>query len=595
MLDINTNSNDRLFFSQQPNAIATSAFPVNNDLLNRAIDPLNVSSYSAESSLPNPTASSIYQQTQIADFVVADAGVSLSYSAGDAQLKPQSQSASVNTDPLTGTISAAQLNYPDPGNSLSTARNVVGVEKGSLTLTEWVGISDPNDFYRFEINTKSNFSLRLEGLKADADVYLIQDKNSNGVVDSVEYISYSANVGTTPDVINKSNLAPGTYYVQVASWLGNSTNYNLTLSATPALSLPVMPDIPTPNGAFDPYYGYGLVNANAAVSRTLNRSNLFPDVADFGGNNWGLDMINAPAVWNQTITGNGIVVAVVDTGVDYNHPDLDNNIWRNTGEIAGNGIDDDKNGFIDDIRGWDFVSYDNNPMDMDSDGHGTHVAGAIVAERNDFGITGVAYGAKIMPVRVIDTSGGKGNNIAAGIRYAADNKANVINLSSGSDFYPDNEENDAIEYANNKGCVVVMSAGNAGFIQPHYPAINANRWGIAVGSIDLNDRMADTSNRAGSTPLNYVVAPGVDIYSTTPYNTYQNMSGTSMAAPQVAGVAALVLSANPTLTPAQVEYILTTTANRMLWQYSIDLVNWEPLESGQFTCDIGVKKKRIIC
>ena len=207
--------------------------------------------------------------------------------------------------------------------------------------------------------------------------------------------------GTIPDVIDVPNLAPGTYYVQVSSYSG-STNYNLNLSAT---SIPVTPDITTPSGVFNTNYGYGLVNANAAVSRTLNRSSLFPDVPNLGGNNWGRDLINAPEVWNQNITGNGIVVAVVDTGVDYNHPDLDSNIWRNAGEIPGNGIDDDRNGFIDDIRGWDFVSNDNNPMDLDFDGHGTHVAGAIAAERNDFGITGVAYNAKIMPVRVLPAFG----------------------------------------------------------------------------------------------------------------------------------------------------------------------------------------------
>ena len=280
-------------------------------------------------------------------------------------------------------------------------------------------------------------------------------------------------------------------------------------------------------------------------------------------NNWGVDAINAPDVWEQNITGNGIVVAVIDSGVDYTHPDLDSNIWQNAGEIAENGIDDDGNGFIDDIRGWDFVASDNNPMDLDLNGHGTHIAGAIAAERNDFGITGVAYNAKIMPVRVLDASlYGETNNVAAGIRYAADNGANVINLSLGNEFVPSNVVNNAIEYANNKGSVVVMAAGNSGVDQPDYPARNADRLGIAVGSIDINGRMADTSNRAGSTALDYVVAPGVDIYSTTPYNTYDTLTGTSMATPQVAGVAALVLNANPTLTPAQVEHILTTTANR---------------------------------
>ncbi|MEG4203803.1 S8 family serine peptidase [Microcoleus sp. Pol7_A1] len=558
MLDINTNPTDSIYFSQQPNDLATSAFPVKNDLLKRAIDPFKVSSYSAESSLTNLTAFSTDQQTQTADFIVADASAGISYSVSDAQIKPQSQSASASIDPLTGTISASQLNFSDSDNSLLTARNVVGVQNGSISLTEFVGTGDIDDFYRFDTNTNSNFSLRLDGLTADADVRLIQDRNRNGVFDLGESIGSSLESGTIPDVINLSNLAPGTYYVEVSSYLG-STNYNLTISATP---VPVLPDIPTPNGAFNRNYGYGLVNANAAVSSTLNSSTLFPDVPNLSENNWGVDAINAPEVWNHNITGNGIVVAVIDTGVDYNHPDLDSNIWQNPGEIADNGIDDDRNGFIDDIRGWDFLYNDNYPMDLDLYGHGTHIAGSIAAERNDFGITGVAYNAKIMPVRVIDTFGDAyTNNVAAGIRYAADNGANVINLSLGNEFSPSNLMNDAIEYANNKGSVVVIAAGNSGFSEPAYPARNADRWGIAVGSIDINGSMDYDSNRAGSTPLDYVVAPGVDIYSTTPYDTYDILTGTSMATPHVAGVAALVLNANPTLTPAQVEYILTTTAN----------------------------------
>ena len=567
MLDITTNPNDRLYFNQQPNDLAQSIFSANSELLSGAIEPLNIPGYSAESSLTNPTASSFDQQTQIADFIVANAGQGFSYSASDrvsgdvadAQLKAQSQSANVNTDPLTGTISASGLNFSDPGNSLSTARNIVGVENGRIRLTDFVGTGDSNDFYRFDINTKSNFNLRLDGLRADADVKLIQDRNRNGVVDFGETIDYSLEIGTVPDFINVSNLAPGTYYVQVSSFLGNSTNYNLNLSAT---SIPEL-NIPTPSGPFNSNYGYGFVNANAAVSSTLNRSNPFPDLPDLGGTNWALDAINVPEVWNQNITGNGIVVAVVDSGVDYTHPDLDDNIWRNAGEIAGNGIDDDRNGYIDDIRGWDFVASDNNPMDLDFDGHGTHIAGAIAGERNNFGITGVAYNAKIMPVRVLSAFGsGNPTNVAAGIRYAADNGANVINLSLGNEFVPSNAVNNAIQYANNKGSVVVMAAGNSGVDQPDYPARTADRWGIAVGSIDINGSMDYASNRAGSTPLDYVVAPGVDIYSTTPNSTYDTLSGTSMATPQVAGVAALVLNANPTLTPAQVEHILTTTANR---------------------------------
>src|SRR4028119_326327 len=150
MLDIKTNPNDRLYLNQQSNDLAQSPFSANSDLLNGAIEPLNIPGYSAESSLTNPAASSFDQQTQIADFIVAHAGQGLSFSASDrvtgdgadSQLKPQSQSAIANADPLTGTISASQLNFPDPGNSLSTARNIVGVENGSISLTDFVGLGD---------------------------------------------------------------------------------------------------------------------------------------------------------------------------------------------------------------------------------------------------------------------------------------------------------------------------------------------------------------------------------------------------------------------------------------------------------------------
>ncbi len=125
---------------------------------------------------------------------------------------------------------------------------------------------------------------------------------------------------------------------------------------------------------------------------------------------------------------------MVDTGVDYTHPDLDGNIWTNSREIAGNGVDDDGNGYVDDVHGWDFVGNDNAPLD--ADGHGTHVSGTIAAENNGVGITGVAYNAKIMPVRVLDENGsGTNAAIAAGIRYAADNGARVINLSLGEEVH----------------------------------------------------------------------------------------------------------------------------------------------------------------
>ncbi|MEH2243598.1 S8 family peptidase [Nostoc sp.] len=303
--------------------------------------------------------------------------------------------------------------------------------------------------------------------------------------------------------------------------------------------------------------GYGLINAAAAVARATHQ-NTFADVPDLGGNNWGADLVKAPEVWAKGYTGKGVVVAVVDTGVDYNHEDLKDNIWTNPKEIAGNGKDDDGNGYADDIHGWNFV--DNNNNVLDDNGHGTHVSGTIAGENNNYGVTGIAYDAKIMPVKVLDESGsGSYNSISKGIRYAVDNGANVINLSLGGPSTNTTLES-AIDYASSKGVIVVMAAGNDGDSSPGYPARYAYKSGIAVGAVDRNNNMPDFSDRSGTKEIAYVTAPGVKVYSSVPNNQYATYSGTSMAAPHVAGVVALMLSANHNLTDAQVRQIVTETA-----------------------------------
>lgn len=304
--------------------------------------------------------------------------------------------------------------------------------------------------------------------------------------------------------------------------------------------------------------GYGIVNAAAAVAQAIAApTENFFEVPNQGGNNWGLDRVQAPEVWAQGYAGQGIIVAVVDTGVDYTHPDLDDNIWINSGEFPNDGIDNDGNGFVDDIFGWNFVDRTNQPFD--EDGHGTHVAGTIAAENNGFGITGVAYNAQIMPVKVLGPNGGTYADVAAGIRYAADNGAQVINLSLGGNT-SSYSVTEAVRYATERGAVVVMASGNEGRVQPSFPANLARTWGISVGAIDWNNHLATFSNRAGWTPLDFVVAPGVSILSTTPNSTYSYFSGTSMATPHVAGVAALMLSANSSLQPAHVETLIVQTA-----------------------------------
>jgi subtilisin family serine protease len=303
--------------------------------------------------------------------------------------------------------------------------------------------------------------------------------------------------------------------------------------------------------------GYGLVNAGKAVSKAAGVTP-YPDAPKLGGNNWGADLVNAPTAWQNGHTGKGVIVAVLDTGVDYNHEDLKNNIWTNTKEIAGNGIDDDGNGYVDDVLGWNFNSNNNNVLD--NNGHGTHVSGTIAAENNGIGVTGIAYNSQIMAVKVLDENGsGSYANIANGIRYAVDNGANVINLSLGGNS-GNNTLKSAIEYASSKGVIVVMAAGNSGDATPSYPARYADKSGIAVGAVDKNNQLTDFSNRSGSQEIKYVTAPGKDVYSTVPDNKYASYSGTSMAAPHVAGVVALMLSANPNLTESQVREIIISTA-----------------------------------
>ncbi|MEB3308588.1 MAG: S8 family serine peptidase, partial [Cyanobacteriota bacterium] len=428
------------------------------------------------------------------------------------------------------------------GNSLESARDI-GTLSGSQSFSDWVGKSDRDDFYRFEITEASQFSATLEGLSADADLQLL---SSSGTV-----LASSTNGRSAAETIT-SSLDAGTYYARVYRYRGN-TDYDLTVAATAA---------PPSGPTFRSTDGYGEASVERAIERLLDVS--LADLSDrFSGGLYGLDRLGAPEVWNYGFTGEGMVVAVLDTGVDRNHADLDGNIWTNNLEIAGNGVDDDGNGFVDDVYGWNFAGNNNNTLDVN--GHGTHVAGSIAAESNGFGVTGVAYNATIMPVKVLGDSGsGTYQGVAYGIRYAADNGADVINLSLGGGSGDSNVRN-AIEYAWGLGVAVVMAAGNEGAASTGYPAAYASDWGIAVGAINNAGELASFSNRAGSTVLDYVTAAGVSVTSTTPGNSYATWSGTSMATPQVAGAMALLIEANRAsgrnLSIAELEWLLMSTAS----------------------------------
>ncbi len=479
-------------------------------------------------------------------------------------------------------LSAAPLaNVPQDlaGQTPNAARDI-GTLSGTQTFTDFVGNADFNDLYRFSIHTISSVSLSLNGLSADADLFLAEDLNSDGaIVDRIEILSRSVESGTTPEAINISTLNPGTYLISVEQFEGD-TNYNLSVSATPAGG---QTNTSTSQGNFNSNYGFGLVNAAAAVAGAIGETTPFADVPSPVVNNYGLDLINAPEVWSRGYTGQGVTVAVLDTGIDLKHRDLQANLWRNSDEIAGDGIDNDRNGFIDDVQGYDFADGDADPSNNNAEElHGTHVAGIIAAARNgtdgtdDFGnpfeVTGVAYNGTIMPVRVLgdfrtieefDTA------VAAGIRYAVNNGARVLQMSLGNSpgdaSMPQTAA--ALAEARQLGAVAAIAAGNekgAGGNVPDDPAIRAAEdLAIAVGAVDRNRRLAFFSNSASSLLgiYDFVVAPGVDVRSAIPNNSYTSLDGTSMATPYVAGVMALMLQANPNLTPAEIENILSSTAS----------------------------------
>jgi len=272
------------------------------------------------------------------------------------------------------------------------------------------------------------------------------------------------------------------------------------------------------------------------------------------------DDIHAAQAWT-TFTGSpGVLVGVIDTGADYTHPDLAANMFINAGEIPGNGIDDDGNGYIDDVHGWDFANHDNDPMDDHY--HGTHVSGTIGAVGNNgVGIVGVNWNVRILPIKFLD-AGGSGSTDEAihAIEYATMMGVSVINASWGGGGFSESLRL-AIAAAGEAGVVFVAAAGNSGLntdIYPNYPSSYELDNIVAVAATDANDQLAIFSNY-GLLSVD-LAAPGVDIYSTMPGNNYGVLSGTSMATPHVVGVAALIRGHFPAATVAMTKALLLERA-----------------------------------
>jgi subtilisin family serine protease len=267
--------------------------------------------------------------------------------------------------------------------------------------------------------------------------------------------------------------------------------------------------------------------------------------------------IDAPEAWDLETGSSNVVVAVIDTGVDFSHPDLAQQQWVNPGENCGSsdptiacpdrtdGVDDDNDGYVDDWRGWDFINHDNDPTDDNN--HGTHVSGTIGAVGNNgVGVAGVDWNARIMALKFLGSNGsGSDADAISAVLYAADHGARIASNSWGGAPF-DQGLVDAIAYGASKGMLFVAAAGNDGVnmdVSPEYPAAFDSDALLSVAATDANDQMAFFSNYGARTVD--LAAPGVGILSTTPGNTYQSFSGTSMAAPHVSGAAALVMSHFP--------------------------------------------------
>ncbi len=261
--------------------------------------------------------------------------------------------------------------------------------------------------------------------------------------------------------------------------------------------------------------------------------------------------ISATTAWDLRTTSPNVVVAVIDSGITLNHSDLSANLWVNTGETAGNGIDDDGNGKIDDVNGWDFVNDDNDPTDDETNLHGTHGSGIIGAKGNDAsGIAGITWTVQLMTLKFLDASGsGTTANAISAIEYAQAEGAQIINASWGSSSFSQALK-DAIDAFSG---LFVAAAGNDGTdndVTPHYPACFTSTNIVAVAATDQNDALASFSN-FGTTCVD-LAAPGVNILSDSSVGFVSFLDGTSFSAPMVSGVAALLKAREPNLSTAEI-------------------------------------------
>lgn len=403
---------------------------------------------------------------------------------------------------------------------------------GQVPSSDWISEIDVLGLVPFQVSFRlsNNGDTPLEYITGQA----VLSNQFGQMIDAFAIEPFLLNPGGSQTLVSSSRWSfqqTGIYLIEIAFDLGGG---NLISNSRAFRILPVQLPLAPPSSSF----GEGLM--------TLYQQPV----------NWGLLRISAPEAWMITHGRSDIVVAVIDTGIDTSIPQLAESMWVNPGEIAGNGRDDDGNGYVDDIHGWDFRDGDYSSLiGTDLHWHGTFVAGIIAAQPGEIPIVGVAPGVKIMDVRFLDSnnsfSSRDWNMFVEAIDYAVDNGADMINMSVYANGNPPAVLQSAIQRAVQSGVVIIGICGNTGQSGVLYPGKYNDV--IAVAATTEDDLHANFST---SGPEVSLCAPGDGITSFVPGGQAATRSGTSFAAPHVTGTLALIMSAFPTLSPSQAVDIL---------------------------------------
>ena len=406
---------------------------------------------------------------------------------------------------------------------------------GQAPSSDWISRIDVLGLVPFQVSFRltNSGTMPLENIAGQA----VLSNQFGQLIDAFAIDSFSLNPGGSQTLVTSSRWSfqqTGIYLIEIALDLGGG---NLISNSLAFRILPVQLPLAPPSSSF----GEGLM--------TLYQQPV----------NWGLLRIAAPDAWMITHGRSDIVVAVIDTGIDTSIPQLAESMWVNPGEIAENGRDDDGNGYVDDIHGWDFRDADYSSLiGTDLHWHGTFVAGIIAAQPGEVPIVGVAPGVKIMDVRFLDSnntfSSRDWDMFVEAIDYAVDNGADIINLSIFANGRPPTSLESAVRRAVQAGVVIIGISGNTDDNRTGSAESNAVLYPgkydevYAVSATTDTDQLAIFSRFGPEVTL---CAPGEAVTSFIPGGNTATRDGTSFAAPHVAGTLALILSANPRLTPSQ--------------------------------------------